>query len=176
MAALTYRRATPDDAAALAALTCACFAGYTAFAPPGWAPPGDDDERELAAEFARRLGDGSGWALIAEDGGRHAGQAAILPAAQSGRPEPDPALAHLWQLFVAEPWWGSGVALALHAAALAEAAARGFTAMRLFTPADHGRARRFYEREGWALSGPREYDERIGFDIVEYRRPLVTGS
>ena len=44
--------------------------------------------------------------------------------------------------------------------------------MRLFTPAAQARARRFYEREGWALARPPAFDERIGLDIAEYRRAL----
>ena len=55
---------------------------------------------------------------------------------------------------------------------LAEARARGFAAMRLFTPAPQARARRFYEREGWALARPPAFDERMGLEIAEYRRAL----
>ena len=43
--------------------------------------------------------------------------------------------------------------------------------MRLFTPADQARARRFYEREGWRLEAAVEDDE-IGFAVVEYRLDL----
>jgi hypothetical protein len=60
----------------------------------------------------------------------------------------------------------------LHADAIASAEARGFTSARLFTPAGQTRSRRFYEREGWATVAPPFFDERIGFDVVEYRRPL----
>ena len=60
----------------------------------------------------------------------------------------------------------------LHAAAVDEARARGFTAMRLFTPGGQERARRFYEREGWSLVRPPAFDERIGLEIAEYRRAL----
>ena len=44
--------------------------------------------------------------------------------------------------------------------------------MRLFTPAAHARARRFYEREGWAQHREPELDEGFGMEIVEYRRAL----
>ena len=87
--------------------------------------------------------------------------------------EPDPGLAHLWQIFVREPFWGTGVATALHTAMLEEARQRGYARLRLFTPAAQARARRFYEREGWALAAPPFFDESFGMEIVEYRRPLT---
>jgi GNAT superfamily N-acetyltransferase len=171
-----YRPATPDDAAAIAGLAVASFAAYTSFAPRGWVPPGDDVEAELTGELVRRL-DGTAWGFVGEDDGTLAGVATLLPATDASKPDPDPALVHLWQLFVAEPYWGTGLAVRLHADGLVAAAARGFAAARLFTPADQLRARRFYEREGWASRGEPFHDDRIGFAIVEYRRPLaVTGS
>jgi GNAT superfamily N-acetyltransferase len=69
-------------------------------------------------------------------------------------------------------WWGSGLASRLHAAACDEAAARGYTAMRLFTPADQARARRFYEREGWAVAGEPFVHDELRLAMVEYRRAL----
>ena len=44
--------------------------------------------------------------------------------------------------------------------------------MRLFTPADQARARRFYEREGWRVTGAPHHDD-IGFAVVEYRLDLA---
>src|SRR3712207_9125840 len=58
--------------------------------------------------------------------------------------------------------WGTGLAAALLAEAVSEAAARGFVAMRLFTPVAHGRARRFYEREGWSVAAEPFAEERFG--------------
>jgi GNAT superfamily N-acetyltransferase len=171
----TYRPATQADAAAIAALTVASFRAYVSFAPDGWAPPADDAASELSGELERRLG-ASGWGVVAEDAGALAGVATLLPATEANRPDPDPALVHLWQLFVAEPHWGTGLAVRLHADALASAAARGFVLARLFTPAGQTRSRRFYEREGWASVAPPFFDERIGFDVIEYRRRLRRGT
>jgi GNAT superfamily N-acetyltransferase len=81
-------------------------------------------------------------------------------------------MAHFWMLFVRSPWWGSGLARHLHRAACDTAADRGFTAMRLFTPAGQSRARRFYERERWRADGEPYVDEELGLTIVEYRRTL----
>ena len=75
-------------------------------------------------------------------------------------------------LFVREPWWGSGLAARLHAIAIAEAAAQGYRAMRLYTPAGQLRARAFYEREGWSTDGAVRFEPMLALDLVEYRRAL----
>jgi GNAT superfamily N-acetyltransferase len=167
----TYRAAAPADGAAIARLAVASITAYTSFTPPEWSPPGAEAEAQLAGELVRRLG-ASAWGFVAEDGATLAGVVMLLPASEAGKPDPDPARVHLWQLFVAEPYWGTGVAVRLHADAVATAAERGFTSARLFTPTGQMRARRFYEREGWAAAAPPFFDERIGFEVVEYRRPL----
>jgi GNAT superfamily N-acetyltransferase len=81
-------------------------------------------------------------------------------------------MAHFWQLFVRPRWWGTGLATELHAEALREASSRGFTSMRLFTPAAQARARRFYEREGWAATAGPIDDPDFGMPLVEYRRAI----
>ena len=100
------------------------------------------------------------------------GHCSFLPAAQWRGGDPDPGLAHLWQLFVRQAHWGSGAARALLAAAVDAAAERGFDRMRLFAAAGQARARRFYEREGWTAPAPPALDPAFGMETVEYRRTL----
>jgi GNAT superfamily N-acetyltransferase len=164
-----FRAATPSDAERITAVTMEGFETYRAFAPEGWTPPPADDER---ARLLGLLAEDWVWYRVAEHDGELVGHVGFLPAERTFAPAGDPALAHFRQLFVARAHWGTGLAAQLHGAALAEARARGFTAMRLFTPAPQARARRFYEREGWALARPPAFDERIGLDIAEYRRAL----
>ena len=164
-----HRRAGPDDAATMAAVQYEGFEGYRAIAPPGWEPlrPQDDLDGLRSA-----LASPDTFCLFAETAdGASAGHVAFTPVAASRRPEPDPLLAHLWQLFVRPPFWGTGVAPGLHDAAVAEATARGYARMRLNTPLDQTRARRFYEREGWELAGEIA-DHGFGLRMVEYRRGL----
>lgn len=168
--ALTFRSATADDAAPLAAVLVEGFETYMAFAPAGWRPPAVED---VAGLMAPQLAGAAAWWLLAEEDSRVAGYVAFLPAAQSRRPIEDPRLAHFWMLFVRSPWWGSGLAGHLHRSACRAAAQRGFTEMRLFTPAEQSRARRFYEREQWRLHGEPHIDEELGLSIVEYRRNLT---
>jgi GNAT superfamily N-acetyltransferase len=164
--ALSFRAATPSDADRLGHAVIEGFAGYRSFAPPDWSPPSVETEIELLQGL---LGDADVWCLLAEADGRLVGQITFLPAARHARAADEPGLAHLRNLFIHQDFWGSGLAGKLHAAAVEEARARGFTQMRLFTPAGHGRARRFYEREGWVQVGEEFHEPGPDLVIVEYR-------
>jgi GNAT superfamily N-acetyltransferase len=104
--------------------------------------------------------------MLAEAGGEQAGHVAYVPA----RDEPD--VAHVWMLFVRRQWWGTGLASDLLARAVASATEQGYAGMRLHTPAEHRRARSFYEREGWTLSSAPFYEPMLGLTLVTYRRRL----
>ena len=107
-------------------------------------------------------------------GGRAARGPGQHPAvAAHGAPRPRGLAAHFRNLFVAKEHWGSGLAKTLHDASVEEARRRGFEQMRLFTPAEHARARRFYEREGWLQRGEPFDEPRLGMALVEYRYALA---
>jgi GNAT superfamily N-acetyltransferase len=165
----SLRPATPHDADRILTMMNEGFDSYRSFAPPDWDPPNAHDDLD---EFRERLDDPEVWCLIAEQDGEPAGHVAFLPARIHMHPSEEPGLAHFWQLFVRPPWWGSGLATALHAEAIREAAARGFTSMRLFTPAEQVRARRFYEREGWTVVGEPADSLDFGLPLVQYRRAI----
>jgi diamine N-acetyltransferase len=59
----------------------------------------------------------------------------------------------LEHLFVVPAHWGTGVADALHAAALGVSREAGVAECRLEVLEENRRARRFYERRGWVLDG-----------------------
>jgi GNAT superfamily N-acetyltransferase len=163
-----FRQATPEDARRLGRAVGDGFEGYRAFAPPAWRPPDMPDEVQKLEAMLRQP---DVWCLMAETGGELAGHMAVIPAQLALVPHDDPLLAHVRLLFVEPPYWGSGLAKTLHDAGLEEAARRGFTAIRLFTPAGQARARRFYEREGWSAVGD-PFDAPFGLPAIEYRRPL----
>jgi GNAT superfamily N-acetyltransferase len=166
--ALTFRAATRRDAGRLAAVMVEGFETYRAFAPDSPAPAAE----EIVEILEARLETPTVWCELAERGQDVAGYVSLLPASDSRRPVADPGLAHFWMLFVRASWWGTGLAHRLHGAACAAAAARGYTAMRLFTPAGQARARRFYEREGWTPAGEPHLDDDLRMELVEYRRAL----
>jgi GNAT superfamily N-acetyltransferase len=165
-----FRAPVARDVEQMVAVTVAGFESYRAFAPAGWTPPSAADEVERLEGL---LGEDHVWYLVAEHEGELVGHVGFLAADRlSFARVDDPGLAHFRQLFVAPAHWGTGLARRLHGAAIDEARARAFTALRLFTPAGQERARRFYEREGWELTVAAFYDGRIGFEIVEYRYAL----
>ncbi|MGH2947151.1 MAG: GNAT family N-acetyltransferase [Solirubrobacteraceae bacterium] len=171
METVTIRPATLDDAPALAETVVLGFESYRAWAPSGWEPP--PPHLHLVG-IRERLADPGVWCALAEAGGETTGHVAFTPARAAEEPrDPLPGLAHLWMLFVREPWWGTGVAADLLARATAEAAGRGYESIRLLTPAGHARARGFYEREGWRPVAAPAYEPALGLDLVEYRRPLA---
>jgi GNAT superfamily N-acetyltransferase len=164
------RVATVEDAETIAETSQIGFASFRAWAGPAFDPP---PAALGLAQVREGLARPSTWALIAFSGGEPAGHVSVAQARERAEPRPDiPGLAHLWQLFVRPPWWGSGLATQLNALAVANAAERGFATIRLFTPADHGRARAFYEREGWSTDGIRHPEPLLGIDLMEYRRDL----
>jgi GNAT superfamily N-acetyltransferase len=157
---ITMRTATIADIDVLAHTMREGFGTYRSFAPPGWAPPPVALDR---ARIGDRLPRPDAWCLIAEEAGVPAGHVALLD-------DDEPGVAYLWMLFVREPWWGTGLAHRLHGLGVAEAVARGSTAMRLLTPARQSRARAFYERRGWQLAGEPTWEPMLALDLVEYRR------
>ena len=169
MGECVLRPALAADADAIAALTLEGFAGYRSFAPAGWQPP--PAERE-AARVRELVSQATSWWFVAERGDALVGHSSFIAATESVHAIEDPGLAHVRALFVTRALWGSGLATELHSAAVAAARERGFTAMRLFTPAQQGRARRFYEREGWTLERAPEYEPALGLELVEYRLAL----
>jgi GNAT superfamily N-acetyltransferase len=170
MARFVYTRARDADAEELTATAVAGLETYRSFAPSEWNPP---HEATAVSATRSKLGNPDTWGLLARTAdGEPVGHVAFASAMTSMWPGAVDGLGHLWQLFVREPYWGTGVATKLLERAVAEAAGQGYTAMRLFTPEGQGRARRFYEREGWVVVGPPVSDTGFGIPLVEYRRGL----
>ena len=165
---ITTRVATAADVDILLANVQLGFNSYVEFAPAGWRPPDVFADRAVSAE---RLASDETWGLLAFDGSEPAGHIAFFQARHRIERTVIPGLAHVWQLFVRPAWWGTGVAAVLHDAGLTEMRAREFACARLYTPSRHVRARRFYERRGWQLTGE-EWNENLALMLVEYRIAL----
>ena len=170
VSAFQLRPATNADVQALARAVVDGVGVYRSFAPPDWTAASLAHEAEALRAL---LADDDVWCLVAEsEDGALAGQVTILPAARAPHPVPGRALAHLRNLFVGREFWGTGLARTLNAAAVEAARERGYTELRLFTPAGQDRARRFYEREGWAQVGESFHDPGPDLALVEYRYAL----
>jgi GNAT superfamily N-acetyltransferase len=163
-----------EDAPAISALVNAAFRSYREFAPPGWQPP---DPAGTVERHATGLDRPGVWGAVAEYVGEHLGHVIWLPAMHVERfVQDDPELAYLWQLFVRADRHGSGLASELLRDAVDSAARLGFTDMTLLTPTAHGRARRFYEREGWDRGEVWGVDPDLKLELIEYRRSLEAGA
>lgn len=108
-----------------------------------------------------------GWACIGPDRDTGHAASATPTAAASGE---------LYALYVQPTLTGSGIGRTLLDAAHTHAVAQGFEELRLWVLTDNTRARRFYERAGYAADGAVQADEYDGVSVseVRYRRtPLV---
>ena len=81
-------------------------------------------------------------------------------------------LPEITMLYVDPSAWGSGIASSLLISGLGWITARGHTSARLRVVENHHRARRFYEREGWALDPRIEPVTTELARLVYYRRDV----
>lgn len=148
---IVTRLATPSDAGVVAARISEGFETYRAWAPADWTPPvvGEGDPKRFAGALARP----DVWFLVAVSDGAVIGHVALSLSTREDPGPPPPGTVFVWELFVRPAWHGHGVGTMLMRAAVTEALKRGFSGMRLWTPEGAGRARGFYERQGWALTG-----------------------
>jgi ribosomal protein S18 acetylase RimI-like enzyme len=142
LAALTFPLACPPDAPA------ADIAAFIA-------------QHLTAARFAEYVADADRVVLLAADGTGLSGYAMLVfgepydaqVAAQlASRPT-----AELSKIYVAPEHHGAGVAAALMAAAVDEAAARGAASLWLGTNQENLRAQRFYAKSGFARVGVKRF-------------------
>jgi ribosomal protein S18 acetylase RimI-like enzyme len=165
---LTIRRATAEDAAAVATIQ---IHGHR-FAYGGILPQPVSDEEwiarrteawrpQLAPEHERRT-------FIAECDGNAIGFVTVGPG------EDSPAMGQLFALYLEPDVIGTGVGAALCEAGEGDLRAQGFVVATLWVLEENARARRFYERVGWAFDGTRNDSEREGQlrHELRYRRVL----
>ena len=167
---LRYRAATPRDATIIGELVAAGFATYREFAPPGWRPRTVHQEEGAVYDRLSR-GDALGW--LAFDDSALVGVTGWMPALTFGENRrPIPGRAHLWSLFVAETYWGTGLAARLLDWSVTTMRDCGNEMAQLMTPRDSKRARAFYEREGWTTSGDDAFNAELDLHLVMYERRL----
>ncbi len=110
--------------------------------------------------------------FVADDGGVCAGMAlAMQSRSEYGAGPPTPGVCHLGMVFVAPARLGEGIGHALLDAVLAEAAARDYHLVQLWTHADNLRAQRLYEHRGFSRTGD-ERDNDLGELLVQYERAV----
>ena len=104
----------------------------------------------------------SGGVAVAEDDGRIVGFVSVGPSTDvDGEGE-------LYAIYVLPEAWGSGAGHRLMEAGK-ELLRASYTDATLYVLDDNPRARRFYEREGWALDGTTKTGEFLGLPVAEVR-------
>jgi ribosomal protein S18 acetylase RimI-like enzyme len=127
--------------------------GYASFGP----------ERSLPAAHLHPDAAGS----AAGGAGPPAGAAPLTEAGLAG------ATGEVYALYVSPDWWSTGTGRSLMAAALTALSQAGYQRAVLWVLADNARARRFYERAGFAADGAENVLAGLGGVLeVRYARPL----
>ena len=156
---MRVRLARPEDAAAVAEVHVRTWqAAYEHVFGAERLASIDHTRRRTLAE--RSIA--SGGVVVAEEDGRVVGFASVGPSTDvDGEGE-------LFAIYVLPEAWGSGAGTALMDAAK-ELLLAAYTDATLYVLEDNPRARRFYEREGWALDGVTKADEFLGMPVPEVR-------
>jgi GNAT superfamily N-acetyltransferase len=148
---LTVRKATTRDATAILEVNATGWRhGYRGIVAADRLAnlPFQRWRDEITNGLRRPVGDA--FTRVGEIDGRFAGYCYVAAPARDadlGR------VAELVALYVDPGTWRRGVGSALLEAAEAEAAARGYAQLSLWTFAENERARSFYQRHGWAPDG-----------------------
>jgi ribosomal protein S18 acetylase RimI-like enzyme len=89
-------------------------------------------------------------------------------------PDPGPNAAEIGSIYLDFEWAGKGVGRVLFAQAVEDLRLRGYDTAILWVLESNERARRFYERAGFAPDGAIKVEPREGFELreVRYRRDL----
>jgi len=160
---MLIRAARPEDAAAVADVHVRTWqVAYEHVFGAETLAGIDHARRRAAAE--RAIASEGVW--VAEADGRVVGFVSI------GDARDEDADGELFAIYVLPEAWGSGAGGGLMGAARDTLRER-YPASILWVLEDNPRARRFYEREGWALDGARKEHELLGVKVVEVRYRLV---
>jgi ribosomal protein S18 acetylase RimI-like enzyme len=165
---VTLRRAAVGDARGIAAAHIAAWrAAYAGTIPAAYLEGLSVELSEL--RWRDQLADGEHAIFVAVDGG------AVVGFTNSGAAEDGPEGAgELYTIYLLPDYWDRGIGRGL--LRLSEDALRdaGFSDAVLWVLEDNGRARAFYERNGWRADGARRTSERGGkaTEEVRYARAL----
>jgi ribosomal protein S18 acetylase RimI-like enzyme len=172
------RVGTRDDADAITDVQVASWrAGYAHVFPDTVLYAEDFDS--IRRNFWRnwRFGPGHRIAVVEADAGE--GEPRLIGFCSYG-PERERARGHtgrgeVWAFYLHPDFWGSGAAEPLMDHVEQRLQAEGFATAVLWVLDDNPRARRFYERHGWAATGiAANFDEYCDVSVpeVEYRKEL----
>lgn len=160
---VTVRRATPDDAAAVAAVHVASWRGaYAGIVPDAYLATLDETDR--ADAWRQSLADARATTWVALSGGHTLGFATLGPARDE---DAEPGDLELYAIYLDPEAWGRGVARDLIRTVLLEVPPH--VPVSLWVIASNERAQHFYRRHGFQPDGVERLEEIGGADITELR-------
>ncbi len=170
---IPVRRATPEDAASLAAVEVTSWrAAYRGLMPDGFLD--ELSEVEKTVDWRQSL-------LTHGPSGRKrvcvaVGDAGIMGFVRVGPVGNEGKVGLIYLLYVLPEHWGRGMGTALMRAGLDELRDLGKSEAILWELRDNLRARRFYEGLGWAPDGRTSREEYGGctLEVLSYRRAVNT--
>ena len=155
----TVRRATPEDARAIATVKVASWrATYVDVVPQSLLDAMDVDEHTRMWE--RWLSDSRNAVFVAEQAG------AVVGFVNVGPCDHEREVGEVYAIYVHPEAWSTGAGLALMEAGVAWLAERWQEAV-LWVAEENPRARRFYERFGWVGGTTRVVDVLPGAPVPE---------
>ena len=186
---VVIRSASPEDAAQIAAvMRDSWFAGYDGIIAPAIIDRATAPDGGARIRQSFRIRPWQRMIAAVARGPAPAGATRIVGYASFG-PERDvldmpwpypltPAgsageIAELYALYVHPAWWSTGTGRALMDQVLAKVRAAGYAYITLWVLEANARARRFYQRAGFAPDGARHVlDDLDGVTEIRYRRAL----
>ena len=168
---IEVRQARSPDIETVIALLDGEIERYREWAPPDWQPVGPTPElRERLSPLYED--DERAWILLAFAGEEAVGVVSLSTVTGADARQPPEGTIYLWQMFVRRDHQGTGLGVALLDRLLEEARRRGYRRVVLWAAAGAAQARRFYEREGFELTGEEDPDSTFGLPLVQYGRDL----
>jgi GNAT superfamily N-acetyltransferase len=162
------RQALPQDAMAMGTLHVAAWrSAYVGVASDEYLAGLDPTLFGERWEAALRESTGGSTVLLVLRDDRVLAMCAVGPL--RARAQPDDPTGELWMLNADPAAFGTGAAVALHAAALQTLVEQGHRSAALWVVDRNPRARRFYEREGWSADGVEQDEDLGGTPIHELR-------
>ena len=179
---VTIRPADPEDAEPVAVLRAQSWQAAYAGVIPADVLAESTSPASVARQVARFLDRWTGM-IVAEADGEIVGYASFGRERASGKPgsvpgpDQDPARAELYAIYVAPAHWSTGAGRALMDTVLDRAASAGYERISLWVLRDNPRARGFYQRAGFSVTGESEVLTDLGgVTEVRYARPLSQAS
>ena len=163
---MRIRRARPEDADAIAAVHVRSWkAAFPGLLPQDYLDALRPEDR--LGQWQEALSSPP-WpvVLVGEEGGHVVGFVAVAP---SGDPDAGDDVGEVQTVYVDPGAWGSGHGARLLEAGLAELERAGFARATLWVLHSNERARRFYERHGWAADGATKEHDWVAFTATDVR-------